>query len=428
MNSLRAKRYGRAKYNEQLLIWEGIISNFGIWLVSSYISILALHLGASDLEVGLLSSLPALVSMLAMIPLTRLVQGYPSLKTISAACALSNRGFYLLLAILTFVGLINPKVLIVIVVIMAVPGALLNVVWADLQSHLFPREQLASILGFRNAVVKVAAIVATFLGGYFIEAVDYPLNYSVLFSAAFVLCVVGVYLVTRIDEVEQGTGSRISKPEAGESYIRQLKAIFSDEEYGHKFLIFLVSMFVFHFGMNTTGPVWPIYHVRELGLSTTVIGIFNSASGIMSAIGFWYLGKVAAKRGDDIVLVISILGNATFPFIYSLFPNVIFMTLLQSWVGFWNAGWSLTIYTILLNSSKEQYRPACVATFNTALSVTGFISPMFGTMLLAYMPGYMALRVSSAIRVIGWLILVFGLKKITTDAKSPVKPQVEVSA
>lgn len=411
MSLVKSKRYGRVRYNERLLIWEGIVSNFGLWLVSSYISILAIQLGASDFDVGLLTSLPALVSMLAMIPLTRMAQDYSSQKTIAAVCAFGNRGFYIVLAVLAVLGWLNPRVLIVFVVVMAVPGALLNVVWANLQSSLFPREKRAGILGFRNAVCKVAAIVATLLGGYFIEAVGYPTNYSVLFVIAFVMCTIGVLLVTRIDEGERDREDGRTKPTQSEPFLHQLKAIVSDEEYGHKFVIFTVSMFVFHFGVNTTSPMWPIYHVRELGLSTTVIGIFNSASGILSAVGFWYLGKVAAKRGDDFVLTLSVLGNAVFPLLYSWFPNVLIMTLLQSWVGFWNAGWSLTIYTILLNSSKERYRPACVATFHTIISVTGFLAPMFGTLLLAYMPGHVALRVASAIRGLGFLIILLFFQK-----------------
>lgn len=426
MGRVKSKTYSRVQYNEQLLVWEGIISNFGVWIVWSYVSILAIYLGASDLEVGLLSSLPALVTMLAMIPLTRIAQGRPRQKMIAAACAFGNRGFYLLLAILPLLGLLTPKLLIIIVVIMAVPGALLNVVWADLQSRLFPPEQRAGILGFRNAVCKVAAIVATFLGGYFIEVVGYPTNYSVLFAVAFALCMIGVYLVTRIDEVDHSGDDGQAEPSQDIPYFKQLKAIVTDEEYGRKFIVFTISMFVFHFGMNTTASVWPIYHVRELGLSTTVIGIFNSASGVLSAIGFWYLGRVAAKRGDDFVLTVSVLGNAIFPLVYSFFPNVLVMTLLQSWVGFWNAGWSLTIYTILLNSSKDQYRSACIATFHTLMSVTGFISPMFGTFLLAHMPGHMALRVSSAIRILGWLILVFGMRALEGTSRPTGRSAVRV--
>jgi hypothetical protein len=49
-----------------------------------------------------------------------------------------------------------------------------------------------------------------------------------------------------------------------------------------------------------------------------VIGIFNVASGALAVAGFWYLGKVAGKRGDEFVLTISVLGNAMFPFLYSL--------------------------------------------------------------------------------------------------------------
>ncbi len=81
-----------------------------------------------------------------------------------------------------------------------------------------------------------------------------------------------------------------------------MKAILRDEEYGKKFTLFVVSMFIFHFGMSTAAPIWPIYHVRDLGLSTTVIGLFNVASGSLAVVGFWYLGKVAAKRGDEFVV------------------------------------------------------------------------------------------------------------------------------
>lgn len=424
MNSASPRSYNRVGFNERLLVWEGTISIFGISLVSSYTAILALRLGASDTAIGLLSSLPALVSMVAMIPLTRLVQDHPSQKAVAAASALSQRGFYLILAILSLVGWLNPTILIVIVVVMAVPGALLNVVWSNLQSKLFPPELRAGILGYRNAVSKVAGIVATFSGGYFIEAVGYPANYSVLYGATFVICMVGIGLMTRIDEGERIVDRPVTQSAPNEPYLQQLKAMLKDDEYGKKFLFFTLSMFIFHFGMNISGPIWPIYHVRELGLTATIIGTFSSCSGILSVVGFWYLGKLAAKRGDDFVLAISVLGNAVFPFIYSFTQNVVLMTLLQSWAGFWSAGWSLTIYTTVLNSSKEKYRAICVATFHTALSITGFLAPMFGTFLLGFMTGANALRVSSAIRALGLLVLALGLRRLTRNPQRPGRQPV----
>jgi MFS family permease len=417
MHLMKSGLRKRVEYNERLLVWEGLIANFGIWLVSPYIAILAIELGASDHAVGLLTSMPALVSMLAMIPLSRIAQRYSTQKAVAAVSAFGNRIFYLFFAVAPFLGWLNPTVLIAVSVAMAVPGALLNIVWANLQSQLFPAERRASILGYRNAVIKVVSIFATFGGGYFLAVVGYPRNYSVLFGLTFIACMISVYLITRIDESREGENVTLRSRDPGESYLSQLKAILRDDDYGNKFILFVVSMFVFHFGMNTTAPIWPIYHVRELGLSTTVVGLFNFASGALAVAGFWYLGRVAGKRGDEFVLNISVLCNATFPLLYSLIPSIPWMVLLQSHVGFWNAGWSLTVYTILLNSSKAQYRPACVATFHTAMSMTGFLAPMFGTLLLGYMPARVALRVSSGIRIAGWLTLVVGLRMLSSRAK-----------
>lgn len=413
MHLTKSESRKRVAYNERLLVWEGVIANFGVWLVSPYIAILSIQLGASDHQVGLLSSIPALVSMLAMIPLSRVAQQHPKQKVVAAASAFANRVFYLALAVSPLLGRLNPTVLIVITVAMAVPGALLNIVWANLQSQLFPPERRASIFGYRNAIIKVVSILATFAGGYFLAAVGYPYNYSTLFGVAFIACMISVYLVNRIDESREGEDQALASRDRGESYFSQLKAILSDDDYGRKFILFIVSMFVFHFGMNTTAPIWPIYHIRVLGLSTTIIGLFNFASGALAVAGFWILGKVAGKRGDEFVLTLSVLGSATFPLLYSLIPSVPWMVFLQFYVGFWNAGWSLTVYTILLNSSKAEYRPACVATFHTAMSMTGFLAPMFGSLLLTYIPAHVALRVSSGLRFVGWLTLVVGLRMLS---------------
>lgn len=418
------QRYGKVAYNERILLWEGIISNSGMSLVSSYTAILALYLGASDDAIGLLTSLPALLSMLAMIPLTRLAQGYRSQKTIAASTALSGRFFYLVLAILLLFRRLNPAILIAITVIMAVPNALLNVTWQNLQSKLFPPELRAGILGTRNAVVKVGVIIATFAGGYFIEAVSFPTNYSVLYGVTFILCMIGVYLMTQMDEGTPSTEQVATASAANEPYLQQLKAMLRDDQYGRKYILFTLSMFVFYFGQNISGPIWPIYHVRELGLSTTVIGTFNSTQQILSIVGFWSLGKLALRRGDDFVLAISVLGNAVFPFIYSFTSNIPLMVLLQAWAGFWSAGWSLTIYTMLLDLSQEKYRSTCVATFHTALSVTGFVAPMLGTTLLRLMPGAPALRVASVIRIVGLLILVLGFRQLARDSQRPARRSV----
>ena len=106
-----------------------------------------------------------------------------------------NRIFYLFFAVAPFLGWLNPTVLIAVSVAMAVPGALLNIVWRIFSLSCFQLSEEPVYWGI-GTLIKVVSIFATFGGGYFLAVVGYLRNYSVLFGLTFIACMISVYLIT----------------------------------------------------------------------------------------------------------------------------------------------------------------------------------------------------------------------------------------
>ena len=80
----------------------GITQVMALNMVQPFIGIFAVKLGASNYQIALLSSAPAVVSLLAMIPGARFIDRYPRKKRVTMAFLMAHRTFFLGLACLPF--------------------------------------------------------------------------------------------------------------------------------------------------------------------------------------------------------------------------------------------------------------------------------------------------------------------------------------
>jgi len=83
------------RHNEKMSKWNGAASIIANSFITGFIPLFAIGvLGASNLQVGLLSSLPPLMSMIAMIPGVILINRLESKKMFTAMSILASRFFY----------------------------------------------------------------------------------------------------------------------------------------------------------------------------------------------------------------------------------------------------------------------------------------------------------------------------------------------
>lgn len=120
----------RIHQNIRINILHGIFNIAAINMVNPFISIFAMRLGASQMHVALLSSAPAVVSLLAMIPGAKYIDKSSNKKEATLLFMFVNRLFYLSLILIPFFpSSLRPSVLVILIALMNFPGAIANVGW-----------------------------------------------------------------------------------------------------------------------------------------------------------------------------------------------------------------------------------------------------------------------------------------------------------
>ena len=114
------------------IVWFGVLSG----VVNAFLSVFVIRLGGSDTHVGLLSSLPALVTILASIPGSRVVEREREPLSVLVTTAVLHRFGYLAVALVPFFFATNrADVVVILVALLTIQAAIANVAFTTMFGH-----------------------------------------------------------------------------------------------------------------------------------------------------------------------------------------------------------------------------------------------------------------------------------------------------
>lgn len=399
--------------NYQVSTWEGMFSNLALGMVNPFLGIFAVALGASNIVVGLITSLPALVNVLMMIPAAQFSDRYKEKLPLVFWGALAARFFYLPIAFVPFLTDFKGESFVLLLTVMTIPAVILNINWTSLMSNVFPVRYRGELFGRRNMWCGAVSMLATVVAGMLLDIIPYPYNWSVLFGTAFVGSMVSTFII-RQHQDEPGP-VKLRRP-----YWTQLTEMLKEVGDGPNLKVFLGTSFLFHLGINFSAPLWAIYFGRELQLSNSLIGGFTTIMGLTTVLASPYWGRKVSLYGDSLIFTLSMLGMGLWPAIFALSASPTYMLLLHAVLGIFVAAFNLTIFNMLLSAGSYQYKSAAIATFHTLNSLTGFVAPFLGAWSLRYISIQQAFGLATILRLSGLILFAVG----TWDTLYPLLQQI----
>lgn len=379
---------------------DGVLMNLVAGLINPFLGVFALRLGASNLLLGLITSLPALINTIVFIPGSRLIQKYTRKLPIVLTAATIARIFYFLFGSLALLGIPDESkasIFVILLALMNVPNAITSAAWTEMIGKVFPADRRASLVGLRNMYGGAAAMCATLIAGYVLDRLLFPVNFVVLFYAGFVLAMGSVFFLSKTVEPEGTVPS--------ERQTFNLKTLFPKTKQGTRFKFFCLSAFFMQFGLSMPAPVGTVYFVNHLNLTNSNLSLLTIAASLTAVIAYPIWGKVANNRGNRSVLFMTMVGLTLFMFILPLSPSIVYLIAIHLMLGVFNAGWAMTIFTILLNYTNPENRSTGIAFFNSFINSAVFISPFLGSYLLNVLNTKYIFLIAGGIRLIGLLLL-----------------------
>lgn len=398
-------------YNEKISIYHGMATTIAVNFSNNFFPIFAITiLGATNYQVGLISSLPPLMALFMTIPAAILLNRAHLQKKLVAMSVLIARLMFLLIIGLVYIPSQPTQawLFLIIVALMNLPNTVANIGWQTFISGLVKESRRGEFFSDRNRLLTIVGLISTLsIGVVMKDASANVIAYQILFGIAFCFGLLEVFLLLKHEEEPAKTEGLVGRKKAMDW------TIFKHKNY----VAFLIAALVFNFAWQMAWGIFNIYHVRDVGATIFWISMFSVGSMLAQFISFPLWRKWAEKRSNTLVFVWAAIGMATTPFLTVLSTNLYYITLIQTSSGFFLAGIVLLLFNLLLEQSPEAVRTYCITTYNVLLSVVAVIAPQVGILLLNTLGVEVAMYINSAVRFFSALLFFFVYLKYAKPVK-----------
>ncbi|VWX47170.1 MFS transporter [Novosphingobium sp. 9U] len=367
-----------------LLVLEAAFSSGTGALTSGVIlTAFALHLGASNLWVGILVSAP-FITQLLQLPAISLVERLRARKRIAVITSLIGRSMLLAMAATAFfTGAPALVAFLLAQYVLCGMSAFGACAWNAWIRDLAPENRLGSVFARRTTWTAGITLVAGLAAAFILEnTADGSSDRSIAFAGMFVFgCLTGLMsagVVSRIPEpVMPAPSGRIS-------LLELLRAPLADLNF-RRLLAFVVSWQV---AVNLATPFFTVFIVRQLGFDVSLVMVLSAVSQLANLFALRSWGTLTDRFSNKSVLQVAapayILGIVAM-IGASQSSNQAFtigwLTFLHVLMGASVAGVTLASTNIALKLSPKGAATAYVATNAMAIALAAGVAPIIGGLL-----------------------------------------------
>ena len=400
--------------NLAINVYNGIALAVAINLVNPYYAKFAERLGASDYQMAYLNSLPAFISLFALIPGAIFIDLFGNKLKSTTWIMFLHKIFFLIIAFIPLMtGISKPWLFILLIALMNLPGSIYTMGYQSSIGDIFSPSERGLAMGLRNRYSDIFRLGITFISGVLLsipkDDAQIILLYQIFFVTSFFIGLLEVYTFSKFT----ATGANVlsDRPKGqppSEKYLQGLKKILQAFKVSLTFSLtdkvfkqFLVASLIFNFGWQMGWPLFNIYTITKLGANEAWLSAISIASGITAIMTATQWAKFADKRGNTLAAVIATFGMSVTPFLYVLSDTLYMLVLFNILIGFSVTGTVLILFNLLLEATPSQNRTTIIALYNTAIAVSATIAPIAGVWIMQQTSLDTSLLITGGLRFLG---------------------------
>lgn len=392
--------------NQKINVAQGILAIMAINLVNPFLSIFAIKNGATDYQVALLASAPALVSVLSMIPGARYIDKHAKKQKVTMITMIFHRCFYLVLACIPFFHpSIRASLLVATIALMNLPGAISTISWQSYIARVIPPALRPQSIATRNKMQNLVGTCFTLLAGRFLDIASYPLGYQLAFFTSFLLAMAEIWVFSRMDEPELPGDAEIelrahtAQPKT--SLLQSLKNVLQEIRQEKRFLRFCVASLSFNFAMMIPWSLFSLYQVRILGANNTWVSLLSLINTGGSLIGYGFWTRYSQKHGNLATLFSAGIWIFIVPLAYAFSKSLYFVACINLITGMVFSGVILSLFNATLEATPEKNRTSFLAYHQTIINLMAVFAPIVGVGLRDLFGFQIAFLICAALRIGG---------------------------
>lgn len=367
----------------KLSVTEASLSTvMGTFIGGAFLIGFALTLGADDVEIGLLASLPLLANLI-QIAGSLIVARAGSRKKVCSTYLFVHRLMWACVAALPLVvfrdRLEDARVWIFLglLTIASICASITGIAWTSWIADLVPKDVRGRFFSRRNIVAQIVGMVVAVAGGRFIDAWStvhktsqmQGYGFMILFGVGTLFGIAGVVVLRKISEPE------LTAP-AGESFAAQLRMPFEDAN----FRTFMIFSAAWGFATGIVGPFFSVYMINTLAIPFSVITLFGVVAGVSTILGTRLWGGLIDRIGPKPLSVLCGVGGCFTPvfWIFATPENYAIIWVSHFVSGFFFSGIGLAAMGMMMNLAPSRNNAVFFAVFAAVTGVFGALAPVVG--------------------------------------------------
>ena len=371
------------KRDVNLSVTEASVSTvMGTFIGGAFLIGFALTLGAGDLEIGLLASLPLLANLIQVAG-SFIVARAGSRKKVCVTYLFLHRltwAFVATLPLFVFRERLEDArvwIFMGLLTIASICASITGIAWTSWVADLVPKGFRGRFFSRRNMVAQVVGMVMAVAGGRFIDAWttrhDTPqmhgYGFMILFAIGVVFGIGGVILLARITEPEMPVDN-------GDSFLNQLRMPFADTN----FRMFMIFSIAWGFSTGIVGPFFSVYMINTLMIPFSVITLFGVVAGVATIIGTKVWGGLLDKIGPKPLSLLCGFGGCFTPLLWTFASpeNYAIIWVSHVFSGFFFSGVGLAATGMMMNLAPVKNSSVFFGVFAAVTGAFGALAPIAG--------------------------------------------------
>lgn len=370
-----------------------------------FLPVFLTRLGATNNQVGLLTSMPAITGLIFAIIVGRFLQTRRNVVPWFSAARLMVVSCYAATGLAPFI--VPEKYLVLVVLsiwaIATLPQTVVAVAFTVVMNAVAGSQHRYDLMSRRWSILGLTTSLTVAVVGQVLVWFEFPFNYQFVFLSLSLAGLISFYFSSHI----QIADSVVPVSEPGRSLSRRLEDM-KQLVLGEKaFVRFSVQRFLFLTGISLAAPLFPLYYVRVLNASDASIGLITTASSLVMVFGYSLWTRTTRKRGSRFVLLVTTFGLSMFPALVSVTNDVKVIIVFAGIIGIFQAGLDLVFFDELMKTVPPDYSATFVSLAQSLTYLSAVVSPLIGTSLATQFGIPTALVISTLIRLAGFALFAF---------------------
>ena len=379
------------------------IDGIGVGLeiaAATFLTVFLARLGATNLQIGLLTALPAIAGLSLTIPAGRFLQSRRNMVPWHSGMRLLYASSYALIGFAVFVvpEQIAVPVVLAIRTLFVFSLPVLGVAFTIVMNAVAGPDGRYALMGRRWSIMALTSAIAMMAAGYFLNRVDFPLNFQLVLIGLSMGGLISYASSIRIDLPDAEPPPRT----VGLPLVQRFKGHVNLIRHESAFTSFTAKRFVFMLGTLLALPLLPLYYVREIDATDAQIGVINSAQTAVMLLGFFFWTRQHRARGSRFVLLCTTFGLALYPALTASTHSVLLIVLFAGIAGVLLAGQNLVFFDELLKTVPARHSAIFVSLGLTLQYLAAATAPLLGSFFANHVGLRGGLYMSAIVALVGF--------------------------